>query len=125
MASGVGHHRPGAKDFGGLPRDLPASYYHWQEEIELKREKRRGNYFYNGETRRRSWAKAIVWRIIAFFVLGIITWLVTHNWGKTSLITITYQAIQVVLYYFHERCWDNVEWGRIKAKGQVDYGEGI
>ncbi len=86
---------------------------------------KRTNCTYIGETRRRSWVKAIVWRLIAFFILGAVSWLVTHNWGQTSLITITYQAIQIVLYYFHERYWDNVEWGRIKFKEQVDRGEGI
>ncbi len=86
---------------------------------------KRRNYSYIGETRRRSWLKSIVWRLIGIFILGGITWVVTHNWEQTSLITIIFHAIRLVLYYFHERCWENVEWGRIRVKEQVDRGEGI
>ena len=67
------------------------------------------------DTHKRSWAKAISWRIIAFFVLGAVSWLFTRNWAQTTWITITYACIQVVLYYFHERYWERVNWGRKKA----------
>lgn len=67
------------------------------------------------DTHKRSWAKAISWRIIAFFVLGAVSWLFTHNWSQTTGITIVYAGIQVVLYYFHERYWERVNWGRKKA----------
>jgi len=86
---------------------------------------RRRNYAYIGEMRRRSWLKAITWRLIGIIVLGTITWLVTGNWEQASLITISFHAIRLVLYYFHERGWDNVEWGRTRVKEQVDHGEGI
>ena len=89
--------------------------------------KQRGNNTaYIGETKKRSLLKSFVWRVLGFFVLGTISWIVTHNWGTTSLITITYQMIQIVLYYFHERYWGKVEWGRIKlAEFERGNGEGI
>ncbi len=80
---------------------------------------------YVGEHKRRSWLKSLIWRLISIFILGGLTWLFTHNWEQTSLITITFHSIRLVLYYFHERIWDNVGWGRIKAQEQVERGEGI
>ena len=70
---------------------------------------------YYGDTQKRSLIKAISWRAIAFIVLGIISWIVTRNWDQTARITIVYSAVQIVLYYFHERWWESSEWGRKKT----------
>lgn len=80
---------------------------------------------YIGDTRKRSWIKSLIWRAIGVVILGGITWLITHSWEQTSVITIVFHSIRLALYYFHERAWDNIEWGRLKAKGQLDQGEGI
>jgi len=60
----------------------------------------------------RSWTKSIVWRLIGVFILGAIVWLFTHSWAETTLITIVFHAIRTVLYYFHERVWMKISWGR-------------
>lgn len=78
-----------------------------------------------GETKKRSWIKSIVWRLIGILILGGITWLITRSWEQTSAITIFFHAIRLILYYYHERAWDDVEWGRIKVQENVDRGEGI
>ena len=83
------------------------------------------NCAYIGETKRRSWLKSIVWRLIGILILGGITWLITRSWEKTSVITILFHSIRLILYYYHERAWDNVEWGRIRLRDNVDRGEGI
>jgi len=66
------------------------------------------------ETRTRAWIKSFVWRILGIFVLGIIAWLVTHSWKEMTTITIIFHGVRVILYYFHERVWDRIHWGRIK-----------
>jgi len=66
------------------------------------------------ETRTRSWVKSIVWRLLGIFILGLISWLVTHSWKEMTLITIIFHAIRLILYYFHERLWETISWGRIK-----------
>lgn len=68
----------------------------------------------------RSWVKALVWLIIGIFVLGGLSWMFTHNWAKTSLITITFHGIRTVAYYYHERLWEKINWGR-KRVVQEDY----
>ena len=64
------------------------------------------------ETKLRSWVKSIVWRSIGIVILGSLAYTVTGNWEKTGLITIIFHAIRTVLYYFHERVWLRIRWGK-------------
>jgi len=64
--------------------------------------------------RRRSWAKSITWRVVGVVLLGVITYMVTRDWGKTTGITIVFHGLRLVLYYFHERLWERINWGRIR-----------
>jgi len=65
------------------------------------------------ETHKRSMVKSITWRIIGVFLLGGIAWSVTKDWKEMTTITILFHSIRMVLYYFHERIWLRVKWGRI------------
>lgn len=67
---------------------------------------------YAGDTNGRSWAKSITWRVIGIIILGGLAWLFTHDWQETTLITVTFHTIRLVLYYFHERVWEKIRWGR-------------
>jgi uncharacterized membrane protein len=64
------------------------------------------------DNRLRSLAKSITYRIIAFIVLIIITWYVTGNLVQTTFISVTFQTIQLILYYIHERIWEKIGWGK-------------
>lgn len=66
------------------------------------------------DTRKRSWTKSIVWRLIGIVLLGIIAYLVTGDWKEMSLITIMFHGLRLVLYYYHERAWERISWGRAK-----------
>lgn len=68
------------------------------------------------ETCRRSIAKAIVWRILGIIILGGLSWVFTKSWEEMSIITISFNSIRLVLYYFHERAWNRISWGRKKVK---------
>ncbi|MFQ6068845.1 MAG: DUF2061 domain-containing protein [Candidatus Bathyarchaeia archaeon] len=68
----------------------------------------------NLDSKLRSLVKSISWRMLGVVILGSVAWVFTRNIEQTSVITLTFNGIQVVLYYFHERLWDNVEWGRKK-----------
>ena len=65
------------------------------------------------ETRPRAWVKSFVWRILGIVILGAISWLVTHSWKEMTIITIIFHGVRVILYYFHERVWERIHWGRI------------
>jgi uncharacterized membrane protein len=66
------------------------------------------------ETHARAWIKSIVWRILGIFILGLISWTITHSWRDMTLITVFFHGIRVILYYLHERLWERISWGRIK-----------
>ena len=75
------------------------------------------------DTKMRSWVKSIVWRIIGIILLAAISYLITDSWKETSIITVLFHLIRVILYYFHERVWEKISWGRLKhplAKLPVD-----
>jgi len=66
------------------------------------------------ETRSRAWVKSLVWRILGIFILGVISWVITRDLKEMTIITALFHGIRLILYYFHERIWDKVNWGRIK-----------
>ncbi len=66
------------------------------------------------ETKARSWAKSIVWRVIGIFLLGGIAYAVTGRWEEVTMITLVFHSLRLVLYYFHERLWLRIEWGRLE-----------
>ncbi len=66
------------------------------------------------ERNTRSIAKAISWRIVGTIDTILISWLIT---GKITL-ALSIGAIETVtkiaLYFFHERAWNVVSWGKHK-----------
>jgi len=66
------------------------------------------------ETHARAWIKSLVWRILGIIILALISWVITHNWKEMTIITVLFHGIRVILYYFHERLWEKISWGRVK-----------
>jgi uncharacterized membrane protein len=66
------------------------------------------------ETRKRSIAKSILWRVICIVVSIVTSFLLTDNWDIAVAIGTVYNAVTMVLYYFHERLWDRIAWGSKK-----------
>ena len=64
------------------------------------------------DTQVRSWVKSITWRILGIVLLGGITYLITKSWKEMATITVIFHGIRVILYYFHERVWERVSWGK-------------
>lgn len=65
------------------------------------------------ETRTRSIAKSITWRVISIVILVAVSYYVTGDVKETTGITILFQVILATLYYIHERAWSKVLWGRL------------
>jgi uncharacterized membrane protein len=60
----------------------------------------------------RSLAKAISWRFFGNLISFIIIYSLTHD-GKLALAASAIELIvKIVLYYYHERIWNKVKWGR-------------
>lgn len=64
------------------------------------------------ETRLRSWAKSTTWRITGIVILGGISYAMTRDVKQTTIITSVFHVLRFVLYYYHERAWSKVAWGR-------------
>jgi uncharacterized membrane protein len=60
----------------------------------------------------RSFAKAVSWRFFGNLISFLIIYGLTHN-GKLALAASGIELIvKIVLYYYHERFWNKISWGR-------------
>lgn len=50
--------------------------------------------------------------MIGILILGLISYWITGDWKEMTGITVLFHSIRLVLYYFHERMWEKVAWGR-------------
>ena len=66
------------------------------------------------DTKKRSVVKSITWRVIGVIILGIISYLITGNWKEMTIITLLFHGIRLIMYYYHERLWERVSWGKLK-----------
>lgn len=71
------------------------------------------------DSKKRSLAKSVSWRIIGILILGAITYIITGDWKETGIISFVFHTIRLVLYYYHERAWENVKWGRKMPEYQI------
>jgi uncharacterized membrane protein len=63
-------------------------------------------------TRGRSAAKAITWRILGTADTFLIAWFITKEPVAATAIASLEVLTKTVLYYFHERGWNFIGWGR-------------
>ena len=64
------------------------------------------------ETLPRSFIKSIIYRLLSLVGTVVITWIITKNVSETIIITMEIQAFLVVLYFFYERLWNRIQWGK-------------
>jgi uncharacterized membrane protein len=60
----------------------------------------------------RSVAKAVSWRVTGTVDTFLISWLSTGHVATAGGIAATEVLTKVVLFYFHERSWNLIRWGR-------------
>ena len=63
-------------------------------------------------TKSRSAAKAITWRMTGTADTFIISLLITKKPVVAASIASLEVLTKTVLYYFHERIWNKISWGR-------------
>jgi len=63
-------------------------------------------------TKQRSALKAITWRINGTADTFVISWAITKEPVTAGAIASFEVFTKTVLYYFHERGWNKVKWGR-------------
>ncbi len=61
---------------------------------------------------KRSLAKTISWRIVGTLDTILISWLITGTLSLALSIGLVELVTKMVLYFFHERAWNNIKWGK-------------
>jgi adenylylsulfate kinase len=64
---------------------------------------------------KRTAAKTISWRLFAIILLLAITYSATRSIKFTTVVTMCYHIIQMVMYYLHEKLWNMIKWGKSKG----------
>ncbi len=60
----------------------------------------------------RSFAKAVSWRLLASVITLSVVWGATGDLKLSGIIGVLDFFIKIIVYYFHERYWAMVSWGR-------------
>ncbi len=75
------------------------------------------------ETRRRSLAKALSWRAIAWSITATVAYLFTGKIAFALSIGFADSLIKIFAYYLHERTWMTVDYGRPQVAAAAVGGE--
>ena len=72
------------------------------------------------DTTGRSLVKTISWRITGSGATFMIAYFISGNFAVSGTIAAIQLVCNTILYYVHERVWNNIEYGR--AAGSVTNG---
>lgn len=64
------------------------------------------------ETKRRSIAKALSWRVIATLITSAIALALTGQWEFAAKIGLADTGFKFFVYFAHERLWNRLNFGR-------------
>jgi uncharacterized membrane protein len=67
----------------------------------------------------RSITKAISWRVLGSVDTFVVSLLVTGHLGAAGSIAVLEVLTKTILFYFHERVWLRVKWGKRKDSSQT------
>jgi uncharacterized membrane protein len=70
----------------------------------------------NNDSKTRSIAKTVTYRISAIALLAALSYYYTGDAGEATTITILFNAGGMVIYYALERLWDAIDWGRTPTR---------
>ena len=69
----------------------------------------------------RSLTKAVTWRLTGSFDTLVLSFLITGNIKIAGTISAVEIVTKILLFYFHERIWALIPWGRTKAAAPRDF----
>ena len=64
------------------------------------------------ESRKRSIAKAVSWRVIATVITSVIVLALTGKWEFAATIGLADTCLKFFIYLSHERLWNRIDYGR-------------
>ena len=60
----------------------------------------------------RSLAKSLTWRVVALLTTFVTLYALSKDINMATLATIITNGVNFVAYYYHERVWNSVSWGK-------------
>lgn len=63
-------------------------------------------------SKKRSFAKSLTWRVVALVTTFVTLYALSKDINMATLATIITNAVNFIAYYYHERIWNAVEWGK-------------
>jgi uncharacterized membrane protein len=66
-------------------------------------------------TKSRSFTKSLSYRIFGTFSSFLVVYAITGKGTLSALIAFWETIVKVGIYYWHERIWDKIRWGRLHA----------
>ena len=84
------------------------------DQLLIKRNKEQSTYTKDStsESPKRSVVKSIRWRIVGTLDTILISWAVTGTLSMAFSIGLVELVTKMVLYFFHERIWNSIKWGK-------------
>ena len=61
----------------------------------------------------RSFIKSVTYRVFGTFTSWAVVYAITHKGSLASLIAFWETIVKISVYYWHERVWNKIKWGRI------------
>ena len=71
------------------------------------------------ELHSRTVIKALTWRVIATSTTVVLAYLVTGDAKIAGMVGAADLVIKLAFYYFHERAWGHIHWGKIVPRKSV------
>jgi uncharacterized membrane protein len=63
------------------------------------------------ESKRRSFAKALSWRLWATIITSLVVWFLTKRFEFALTVGLIDTSIKLLAYFFHERLWVRIPYG--------------
>ena len=67
-------------------------------------------------SKKRSLAKSMTWRVVALLTTFITLYGLSKDVNMATMATVITNGINFVAYYYHERIWNAVSWGKNEGK---------
>jgi uncharacterized membrane protein len=68
------------------------------------------------DTNKRSLIKTITWRVTGSSATFLIAYIMTDNFAIAGVIGIVQLISNSILYFIHERAWNQIKWGKTGLK---------
>ena len=63
-------------------------------------------------TKQRSFTKSLSYRIFGTLTSWAVVYAITNKGSLATLVAFWETIVKVGVYYWHERVWNNIQWGR-------------